>query len=246
MDYFDAETKKAVYSGKAVVATFGGTSLGNIANIPAPSLKNPKGIRDIEEWYVSTVTRQDYVHAIFEKQTDIAIHNLEQLNRRIGSFVDIVFTCGTDFGTQISTFISEETLKELYIPYYKKINDWIHSHTGWRIFKHCDGAIKKFIPDFIDAGFDILNPMQWSATDMDPKTIKDEFGHQIVFWGGGVDTQKTLPFGTPAQVREEVLRMCEVLSDSGGFVFGAIHNIQANTPAENIAAMIEAVREFDR
>ncbi len=243
--YFVRETDRASRTGRAVVATFGGTGLGDIALVPAPFLRRPRGIRDIEEWYISTVTRQDYLHQIFEKQTEIAVKNLEKLNSRIGQLVDVVFTCGTDFGTQTGTFCSEQTLRTLYLPYYKKLNDWIHTHTGWKVFKHCCGAVKDFIPAFIEAGFDILNPVQCSAAGMEAEELKAKFGDRIVFWGGGVDTQKTLPFGTPGEVREQVVRRCEIFSQDGGFIFNAIHNVQANTPVENIAAMIKAVHEFN-
>ena len=160
--------------------------------------------------------------------------------------VDVAYICGTDFGTQISTFCSEETFRELYMPYYKKINSWIHSNTNWKTFKHSCGAIYEFIPLLIESGFDIINPVQCSAQGMDPKSLKENFGDSIVFWGGGVDTQKILPFGSKEQVRDQVLRRCEIFSRSGGFVFNSIHNVQAKTPVENIVAMIDAVKEFNR
>ena len=137
------------------------------------------------------------------------------------------------------------TLRDLYFPYYKQVNDWIHAHTPWKTFKHSCGAVSKFIPTFIEAGFDILNPVQCSATGMEPEKLKAEFGDRIVFWGGGVDTQKVLPFGTPAEVREQVLRRCEIFAPGGGFVFDSIHNVQAATPVENIVAMLDAVHEFN-
>jgi uroporphyrinogen-III decarboxylase len=99
--------------------------------------------------------------------------------------------------------------------------------------------------ELIASGFDIINPVQWTAANMDMKMLKERFGERIVFWGGGVDTQKTLPFGTPKQVREEVLRACEVFAPGGGFVFNTIHNIQANTPVENVIAMLDAIKEFN-
>ena len=109
---------------------------------------------------------------------------------------------------------------------------------------HSCGAIYDFIPEFIDTGFDILNPVQISAAGMDPAKLKLEYGKDIVFWGGGIDTQKTLPFGTPAQVKEETKRLIDIFSAGGGFVFNAIHNIQANVPVENIEAMIEVVKKY--
>lgn len=235
----------AASTGRAVTGGIGGTALGDIALIPAPFLKHPKGIRDIEEWYVSTAIRQDYIHEVFSKQTEIAIANLERVNHTIGSLMDVIFICGTDFGTQTGTFCAPSTYDELWHPYYKKTNDWIHAHTGWKTFKHCCGAVENFMSHFIDSGFDIINPVQCSATGMDPLTLKDRYGDKLVFWGGGVDTQKTLPFGTPEEVRAQVLERCEVFSRNSGFVFDAIHNVQARTPVENIAAMIDAVKEFN-
>jgi uroporphyrinogen-III decarboxylase len=105
--------------------------------------------------------------------------------------------------------------------------------------------VAKFVPSFIEAGFDILNPVQCSAAGMDPLELKSAYGDRLVFWGGGVDTQQTLPYGTPAQVREEVLRRCEIFAQGGGFVFNTVHNIQARTPLENILAMVAAVHEFN-
>ena len=237
--------KAASATGRGVIASFGGTALGDIALVPGPFLKHPRGIRDIAEWYVSTSSRQGYIHKIFEHQCEIAIKNLERIYAAIGDSIQAVFICGTDFGTQTSAFCSVNTFRNLYFPYYKQINDWIHSHTQWKTFKHSCGAVSKFLPSFIEAGIDILNPVQCSATGMDPKQLKANFGDQLVFWGGGVDTQRVLPFGTTAEVREQVLRRCEVFAEGGGFVFNTIHNVQAGTPVENIVAMLEAVHEFN-
>jgi len=245
LDYFDAATAAAAQTGRAVIATFGGLAFGDIALVPGPFLTHPKGIRDIEEWYISTLTRRPYIHAIFEKQTEVALANLEKIRRRVGDRVQAVFVCGTDFGTQLSTFCSAATLRELYAPYYKQVNDWIHKRTAWKTFKHSCGAVRSLLPVFIESGFDIFNPVQCSAAGMDAAALKAEFGADLVFWGGGVDTQKTLMFGTPAAVREEVLRRCEVLGRGGGFVFNAVHNIQGNVPVANVAAMFAAFREFN-
>jgi hypothetical protein len=245
LDYFSTEARRAAATGRAVMATFGGTAFGDIALVPAPFLRSPKGIRDIEEWYISTVTRQDYIHRVFEKQAAIALTNLERIKHAVGDLVDVVFICGTDFGTQQSQFCSVETFRSLYFPYYKQVNRWIHLNTRWKTFKHSCGAVEPLIEAMIEAGFDILNPVQITAAGMDAVHLKKTFGGRIVFWGGGVDTQSTFAFGTPDQVREQVLRRCEVLAPGGGFIFNAVHNIQANTPVENIVAMIEAVKEFN-
>lgn len=157
--------------------------------------------------------------------------------------MDVVNICGTDFGTQTSSFCSVATFREVWLPVYRQVNDWIHRNTPWKTFKHSCGAVEKFIESFIEAGFDILNPVQCSAAGMDPRLLKERHGGRIVFWGGGVDTQHTLPFGTPEQVRRQVLDRCEIFGAGGGFVFNTIHNIQAGTPVANIVALFEALRQ---
>lgn len=229
---------------RAVVASFGGTALGDIALVPAIQLKNPKGIRGIEEWYISTLIREDFVKEIFDRQTDIALENLKKIHNITGSKVDVVFTCGTDFGTQNSTFCSPETYDRVYLPYYKKINDWIHLNTNWKTFKHSCGAVEPFMSHFIESGFDIINPVQINASGMDPKQLKKKYGDKLVFWGGGVDTQGVFAFGTPAQVKDQVKSQCQILNNNGGFVFNTVHNIQANVPFENVIAMLEALKEL--
>jgi hypothetical protein len=245
LDHLARATQQAAATGRAVAATFGGTAFGDIAMVPAPFLKHPKGIRDIAEWYVSTSSRQDYIHKIFERQCEVAIQNLERIYIVVGDSVQVIFLCGTDFGTQTSAFCSVKTFDNLYFPYYKQVCDWVHAHTPWKVFKHSCGAVSKFLPSFIEAGIDILNPVQCSATGMAPEELKAKFGDHLVFWGGGVDTQHVLPFGSPAEVREQVLRRCEIFAPGGGFVFNTIHNVQAKTPVENIVAMIDAVHEFN-
>lgn len=244
LDHFERESRRAAATGRGLIASFGGTALGDIALVPGPNLKHPKGIRDVEEWYVSTLTRRPYVHRIFERQTEIALVNLEKLHDRVGDQVQAAFICGTDFGTQQSTFCSVASFRELYLPYYRHINGWIHAHTGWKTFKHSCGAVYSLIPAFIEGGFDILNPVQISAAGMDARKLKREFGRDLVFWGGGVDTQKALAFGTPEEVRAQVLERCDILGRDGGFVFNAIHNIQANVPIANIVAMFSALKEY--
>lgn len=243
--HFRGAVSEAAAGERAVMATFGGTAFGDIALVPAPGLKHPKGIRDITEWYISTSSRRDYIHRIFAKQCEYALANLEKIFAAVGNAVDVVFVCGTDFGTQNSSFCSVKTFRELYFPYYRQINDWIHRHTTWKTFKHSCGSVERFIPSFIECGFDILNPVQCSALGMGAEHLKSSFGDRLVFWGGGVDTQKALPFGTPAEVRAQVLERCGIFSQNGGFVFNTIHNVQAGTPVENIVAMLDAVHEFN-
>ncbi len=242
--YFRAEAER-LYSetSQAILANFGGTGFGDIALVPGPWLKDPKGIRDVEEWYISTVIRRDYVKAIFERQCEIALENLAKIYAAVGDRVSAVLVTGTDFGTQRGPFISNKAYRALYQPYHIRINAWIHTHTQWKSFIHSCGSVRKLIPDFIEAGFDILNPVQCSAADMDPADLKQDFGDQLTFWGGGVDTQKTLPFGTPDEVRAEVQERLRIFAPGGGFIFNTIHNIQPMSPVENVLAMYNTLQE---
>ena len=218
-----------------------GTAFGDIALVPAPYLKHPKGIRDIEEWYVSTAMRTDYVKAVFEKQCEYGLHNVQRMIDILGDSVQAAVISGTDFGMQTGPFISQAAYRDLYMPYQRKINDLIHAKSNWKTFVHSCGSVWKLIPDLIEAGFDILNPVQCSAAEMDPRALKKTFGDDVVFWGGGVDTQKTLAFGTPDEVYHEVRERIAIFNDGGGFVFNAIHNIQGNVPLENVQAMFKAI-----
>jgi hypothetical protein len=228
----------------AIVANFGGTSFGDIALVPAPWLKYPKGIRDVEEWYVSLIARKGYIYEVFEGQCEIAMGNLERLHQAVAGRVDVIFVSGTDFGTQNGPFMSQELYRELFKPFHQRVNGWVHAHTSWKTFIHTCGGVEPLLEDLIEAGFDILNPVQCSAAGMEPQALKERYGDRVVFWGGGVDTQKTLPFGTPEEVRREVRERLEILGRGGGFVFNPIHNVQAKTPVENLLAVFETVRDY--
>ncbi len=236
-DWFDERAE----SGAVLVIP--GSAFGDVALVPAPFLKHPKGIRDVEEWYISTVARRDYVYEVFEKQCEIALQNIETLIELFGDRVQVALITGTDFGTQRGPFISCDAYRILYHPFHKQVNDLIHAKSTWKTFTHSCGSVYDLIPDFIESGFDILNPVQCSAAKMDSETLKQEFGQDVVFWGGGVDTQKTMPFGTPDEVYREVRERIDVFAPGGGFVFNSVHNIQGNTPTENILAMFRAIRD---
>jgi uroporphyrinogen-III decarboxylase len=130
----------------------------------------------------------------------------------------------------------------LFKPLHKAMNDWVHAHTKWKTFYHTCGSVVAYLDDFAEAGIDILNPVQVSAAGMDPVTLKTTWGDRFVFWGGAVDAQHTLAFGTPAQVREEAGRNIRAFGRNGGFVFNNVHNIQATVPTENIVALLSSVR----
>jgi len=238
-----AAADNAIKNDKGTILSAPGTGFGDIALVPAMWMKKTPGIRDVEEWYISTAARKSYVQKVFEGQCEIALKNLRLLIDTLGDKVQAVFTTGTDFGTQQGLFISAKAYRQLYKPFHKKVNDFIHTHSNWKIFIHSCGAVSELIPDFIDAGFDILNPVQCSAAAMDARELKRKFGKDIVFWGGGVDTQKTLPFGSPREVYDQVTERIRVFNNPVGMVFNAIHNIQSQTPVENVLAMFRAIQD---
>ena len=238
--------KEVSGTGMGVLGSFGGAAFGDIAMIPANSMKHPKGIRGVADWYMLLASDPDFVRQIFDVQLKYVLENLEKIHNVVGEAPDALYVCGTDFGTQIGTFCSIETFRSLYKPYYVAVNDWIHTHTKWKTFKHSCGAVHDFIPEFIDCGFDILNPVQWSAANMDRRELKREFGKDIVFWGGGINCQHTLPNATPKQVYDEALECCRIFGEGGGYVYNTIHNIQAKIPAENVLALFRAVADYNK
>jgi hypothetical protein len=219
-----------------------GTAFGDIALVPAPFLRHPKGIRDIAEWYMATAARPQYVHAIFEKQCEYALKNMETLIAMFGERVQAVVTTGTDFGTQNGLFISIRSYRDLFKPYHKKLNDLIHRKSNWKIFIHSCGAVAPLIPDLIEAGFDILNPVQCSACGMNPVELKKKFGKDITFWGGCVNTQHTM-YQSAEEVYREVRERIDIFNQDGGFVCNAVHNVQGNSPIENVLAMFRAIKD---
>ena len=152
-----------------------------------------------------------------------------------------MFMSGTDFGSQNGPFISPAAYREMFKPLHKTMNDWVHANTTWKTFFHTCGSIVAFLDDFAEAGIDILNPVQISAAGMSPESLKGTYGDKFVFWGGAIDAQHTLQFGTAAQVREEALRNAGIFGQGGGFVFNNVHNIQATVPTENMVALLGSV-----
>ena len=238
------EVERLFPTGKALFGKFGGTSFGDVALVPAMSLKFVKGIRDVEEWYVSLSLRRDYIYDVFEHQCDIALANLARIHEAVGDKLTAVFVTGTDFGGQQSPLISPRTYRELFKPFHVRVNEWVHSHTGWKSFIHSCGSIWRLLDDILDAGFDALNPVQTSAADMAPESLKQRYGGRVTFWGGGVDTQRVLPFGQPDEVRAMVHERMLTFGRGGGFVFNTVHNVQAGVPTENLVALYQAVNDY--
>lgn len=229
----------------ALSFNFWATSLGDAGFLPGGSLKNPKGIREISEFLMAFKLYPEYINELFEYQTEMGLKNLKLLKESIGNKIQTIYISGCDMGTQRGMIFSPDIYREFYKSHHTKINKWIHDNTTWKVSFHSCGSIVKVLDDFVEAGVDVINPVQTSAEGMDPKFLKKKYGDKLVFWGGGVDTQSILPFGTPEDVRKDVLERLEIFAPGGGFVFNTIHNIQHDVPAENILAMFSAVKEYN-
>jgi hypothetical protein len=228
---------------RSIIWTFGGGGFGDIAWVPGPNLIHPTGIRDPQDWIIAHKTNPEYITGIFERQCEIGLENARLIWQAVGSKIDVCFVSGTDFGAQDRLFISPAMYRAMYKPFHKRINDWIHRNTTWKIFFHSCGSIIDLLDDLLDVGVDIINPVQCSAKGMEAKALKAKYGKQIVFWGGGVDTQWTLPFGAPDEVYQQVRQRIRIFNKGGGFVFNTVHNVQQNVPVENVLAMVRAVRD---
>lgn len=196
-----------------------------------------------DEFLVNLVTERKEMEKMLDKLVEIYLSRLEPLLKAISPYVQII-QMGDDLGTQSGPMISPKLYREIFYPRHKKIYQYVKKNSNMYVFLHSCGAVSEFIPDLIEAGVDILNPVQISAEGMQPERLKREFGKDIVFWGGGVDTQHTLFRGTPKQVKDEVKRNTEIFMKDGGFVFNQVHNILAEVPPENIVAMYEAINEM--
>ena len=238
------EAERLAATDRAILVSFGGTSLGDISHVPAMELRHPRGIRAVDEWYVSTRLRRDYVYEVFRRQCEIGMDNLKRIYAAVGDVASVVHISGTDFGAQQGPLVSPDDYRTLFKPFHAEINNWVHSHTPWKTFIHSCGSMWRLLDDVVDAGFDCLNPVQTSAADMAPEALKARYGPRLTFWGGGIDTQRVLPFGTPEDVRAMVRERMAIFGAAGGFVFNAVHNVQPGIPTENLLAMFEAINEY--
>ena len=199
-------------------------------------------MRGFERFFMDLVQDQALAGAILDKALEIKLRFWETVFGEIGDILDVIYDAD-DYGSQMAPLIAPDLWRKMIKPRISELYAFVHANSRAKVFLHSDGAIKSLIPDLIEAGVDGLNPVQFTAEGMDLPQLKREFGREIAFWGGGVDTQKVLPRGTPLEVREQVLRNVETLMPGGGYIFATVHNIQADVPPENIVAMVEALRE---
>jgi uroporphyrinogen decarboxylase len=168
---------------------------------------------------------------------------LEKVCAAVGDVADIL-RFGDDLGTDRGPFMSPKMYQKLFKPRHTQLNAYVHQHSQMRTYLHSCGSIHKLMPDLIEAGYDIINPVQITAKDMEPERLKKDFGKDITFWGGGCDTRHILPRAMPAEVKDHVRRNIDALAPGGGFVFNTVHNILPDVPPQNIVAMFEAIDEY--
>ena len=236
-EHLYANTDKAIFGWGASISFFGLSALLS-DNITQGSL---------DEWLVMLMTEKETATDMMGRATDAAIALAKLYHQAAGDKIMIWGVASDDGGTQRSGLIRPELFAELMLPHYRRFCEWVHAHTGWKTFVHSCGAVADYVDGWIDAGVDILNPVQISADGMDPATLMDRFGKRVVFWCGGCDTQHVLPLGTPDEVREPVRANLDAFDAlSGGFVFNQVHNIQADVPVENVMAMLDAAYTYGR
>jgi uroporphyrinogen decarboxylase len=201
-------------------------------------------IRRMDNFLMDLMTDEPKLSEMLDLLVDMHMAGLEKKCQNLGDIVDVI-RFGDDLGMTSGPFIDLDTFRKHFKPRYKVLCDYVKKNTNMKIFMHSCGSVRQFIPDFIDVGIDILNPVQTNCYDMDAVELKKEFGKDITFWGGGVDTASVLNSATPEEVRKDVLNRCEIFSKDGGFVFAPIHNILSEVPPENILAAYNAVKEFN-
>jgi uroporphyrinogen decarboxylase len=199
-----------------------------------------QSLRGFENFMTDLIADQKLAHCLMENLMKVYMERVSRYAEVLREYVQVI-EVNDDLGTQLGPQLDPALYREMVKPYHKRLWEYIKEKTGCYMLLHSCGSVYDFIPDFIEMGIDALNPVQVSARNMDTARLKREFGSQISFWGGGCDTQKVLPFGTPEQVKEEVKRRVDDLAPGGGFIFTQVHNIQPDVPPENIMAMYEAL-----
>jgi len=201
-------------------------------------------LRRMDNFLMDLAAEPEQAERLLDALLEQHLATLDRVCRAVGDVVDLV-RFGDDLGTLTGAFMSVTTYRRLFKPRHKALCDFVKRNSRMRTFLHSCGSIHSLLPDLIDAGIEVINPVQTTCRNMEPERLKREFGRDITFWGGGCDTRSVLPTGTPAEVKEHVKRRLEILAPGGGFVFNTVHNILSDVPPQNIVAMYEAVAEFN-
>lgn len=196
-------------------------------------------------WLCLMATEPNYCQDVVAKAAEATIARLALVYEAVGDYPQAWGIASDDMGTQKGELLSPAMFASIVQPGYTAVCRWVHENTQWKTFIHCCGSVSRLLPGFIEAGIDIFNPVQTSAANMEPTALKQAYGRDIVFWGGGCDTQSVLPFGTPEEVYSHVQERLDIFAPGGGFVFNQVHNVQAHTPPENVIAMLDAVGDWN-
>ncbi len=201
-------------------------------------------LRKLDNFLMDLLAEPEEVEGLLDELMKIHLQSLEKVCEAVGDCCDIL-RFGDDLGMTGGLFMPPDTYREIFKSRHTQLNDYVHQNSGMKTFLHSCGSIYRILPDLIEAGYDIINPVQTNCVEMDPTTLKREFGKDITFWGGGCDTASILNKATPEEVRKHVFERCEIFAPNGGFVFNTIHNILPEVPAENVIAAFGAVKEFN-
>lgn len=233
------DKEEVEYTVKAIENAYNNTDKSVVLIFGGWMVEQAQRDFNFEQFYCNLAVEKELMHAYFQKEVDVNIANLKMILDRAGDKVDVVHFAD-DIGTQQTLQISVPMYREMIKPYHKQMFDFIHeNYPHIKVLLHSCGAIFSAIPDFIDAGVDLLNPVQISAKEMDPIALKKEFGNDIMFWGGGASTQNFPDFKSETELREHVQRLVEIFSENGNYIFTQIHNFQADVPPEWIVAVYE-------
>jgi uroporphyrinogen decarboxylase len=202
-------------------------------------------LRRMDNFLMDLVAEPEQVERLLESLMEIHLRTLEKVCKSVGDIVDVC-RFGDDLGTDTGPFMAPATYRHLFKKHHTRLCEYVHKHSTMHTFLHSCGSIHALLPDLIEAGFEVINPVQTACRDMDAARLKREFGADITFWGGGADTRRILNHGTPDDVRADVLQRLEILAPGGGFVFNTIHNILPDVPPENIVAMFDAVDSYHK
>jgi uroporphyrinogen decarboxylase len=200
-------------------------------------------LRRIDNFLMDLVVDQANVERLLDALMAIHLSTLDRVLAAVGDLVDVI-RFGDDLGMDGGPLMSPETYRAIFKPRHAALNRYVHERSSLKTFLHSCGSIYQLLPDLIEAGVDIINPVQISARDMEPEKLKREFGAEITFWGGGADTRRVLPRGTPSEVRDHVRSTIETFAPGGGFIFVPAHNMLPDVPPQNIEAMFEALDEY--
>lgn len=202
-------------------------------------------MRGLENLFIDMMTQPEVLESLIDRTLEFWLDWFRLFLDEVADVVDVIMI-GDDLAGQDGPLFAPRLYRRIVKPRQKRLVQYIRSRTKAKIWYHTCGSVVEYLPDLLDNGIDVLNPVQISARGMDPGHLKAEFGDRLVFWGGGIDAQHVLPRATPAEVRENVRRNIEAFKPGGGYVFNNVHNIQADVPPENVLAMFDAAYEFGK